>query len=152
MIEQQSVVRGHVLERDQVYRLQAGRWSLALELTQALSVDGGESGARVRPVDLLGDGHELLVFVFPEPAGAGGASDRAVDVVDGKGLVVVHRELYFGGVRRAPEGGLETWSLVPGPGAKVFRHEVDRAVSGPWLAEVSDLVPGSAVPGAGERF
>jgi hypothetical protein len=90
--------------------------------------------------------------VFPEAGGRTAPSDRAVDVVDGSGAVVVHRELYRGAVRRAPGGGLETWKLAPATGGRLFLHEVDRAVAGPWMAEVSDLVPAGTVPGAAERF
>ena len=151
VVEQRSVVRGHVVERDQVYRLQGGQWALALQLTQALAVDAGEAGARLRAVDLLGDGRPFLVFVFPESGSAAGPNDRAVDVVDSTGAVVVHRELYFGAVARASGGGLETWSLVPGP-SQVFRHEVDRPEGGAWVAEVSDLVTRGAVPAAPQRL
>ena len=152
VVEQRSVVRGHVLERDQVYRLGGGRWSLALQLTQALAVDAGEAGARVRAVDLLGDGRPFLVFVFPESGSATGPNERAVDVVDSSGALAVHRELYFGGVARASGGGLETWSLVPATRRQLFRHEVDRPEGGAWVAEVSDLVTLGAVPAAPQRL
>ena len=118
-------------------RVTAQQWALVLRGGD----DTGEQLAaiRARVEDLSGDGPAEIAFGFTR-AGASGV--LAVDVVEGPGNVVVHRELPRG-VARVSSGQLDTWRRTD---ATHYAHEVIQFRNGAWRIVASASVPPSDVP------
>ena len=115
----------------------AGNWLPVL----AAADDAGTRWSKigVRGGDVSGDGRADLVFGFHAKS-----ADRAlaVDVVDGPGVVTLHRLVPRGTVRLAP-GELHEWAAL-GDGS--FEHSTIKVLAGAWRIASSERVAAAAVP------
>lgn len=130
--EQASARRAYVLRR-----AQGKQWNVVLE---ARDDDGTRFAAIVvRVLDLSGDGAAEAAFGFRRQ---GSGDVLAVDVVEGPGSVVVHRELRQGSARVSP-GQLDTWDACC---AGQHEHQTIRYTQGAWRIVASVKEPSSSVP------
>ena len=115
----------------------AGQWAPVL----TASDDNGTRWSRigVRGEDVSGDGRADLVFGFHSRA-----ADKAllVDVVDGPGVVTVHRGV-AGGSARVAKGELHTGAALADGS---FEHETIKVIAGAWRLAASERVAREAVP------
>jgi hypothetical protein len=146
ILETKSVIGGGTARRAYVFRRQSGSsWTLAL----AAKDDDGTTYAdmRLRSADVSGDGSPDIVFGFRVQ---GTGQILMVDVVEGPGEVVVHRELSKGSVR-VSSGQLDDWSANLGPDdpsccPSSYTHGEVRKVSGAWRLVRQTSVPPDDVP------
>ena len=135
--------------RAYVFRHGTGKsWSAVLSVTD----DTGTRFAhiKVRVGDPAGNGYQQLAFGFLEQ---GSGAVLSVDLVDGTGVVVVHRRLDHGSAR-VSTGELDDWSAAPAPPAtqqpaccpSTFSHGVVRYTDGAWRLVSASNVSSSAVP------
>jgi hypothetical protein len=139
VVESMSTAGGETARRAMVFRRGAGgqQWSLVL---QASDDSGAQFTAiRARVEDLSGDGPSEIAFGFTR-VGASGV--LAVDVVEGPGNLVVHRELPRG-VARVSSGQLDTWRRSS---STQYAHEVIQFRDNAWRIVASASVPASDVP------
>ena len=138
VVETMPTADGATARRALVFRrVTAQQWSLVLRA-------GDETGdqlasIRARVEDLSGDGPAEIAFGFTR---VGASAVLAVDVVEGPGNVVVHRELPRG-VARVSSGQLDTWRRTD---TTHYSHEVIQFRSGAWRIVASATVPASDVP------
>jgi hypothetical protein len=98
------------------------------------------AAVRTRVEDPSGDGASEIAFGFT----MAGNGALAVDLVEGPGTVVVHRELALGRAR-VGRGQLDLWRALT-PGGSTYAHEVIRYQAGGWRLVASTTVRGSDVP------
>jgi hypothetical protein len=138
VVETMATGDGATARRAMVFRRGTGQqWSLVLRA-------GDETGkqfaaVRARVEDLSGDGAAEIAFGFTR-VGASGV--LALDVVEGPGNVVVHRELPKG-VARVSSGQLDTWRRTD---STHYAHEVIQFRDGAWRIVASTTVPAGDVP------
>jgi hypothetical protein len=138
LIETKAIGGGGTARRALVFKQTgAADWMLVLMTTD----DAGTrfTNVKVALADVSGDGNTEVAFGFTRAA-AGGV--LAVDLVDGPGTVVVHRELP-NGVARVSTGQLDTWRRSD---ASHWTHEVVQQRSGTWYIVASSVVLQSDVP------
>lgn len=115
-------------------RVSSGRYASVLEATDE---DGTRfADVNVRVVDVSGDGAAEAVFGFHRP------DVLAVDVVEGPGKVVVHRDARRGSARVSP-GQLDVWEAA----GSQFDHLTIRYTDNAWriVANVKES-PGQVPP------
>lgn len=139
LVETSSVPDGSTARRASVFRDLGGQ-RYRLELRSRPDTASRFSEIRVQVVDVSGDGAAEIAFGFRIAADDG----LAVDLVEGPGVVVVHRSLALGRARVSP-GQLDTWRAVT-PGGSTYTHEVTQYHEGAWRLVGSDDVRGSDVP------
>jgi hypothetical protein len=121
-----------------VFRRTTGNeWTVALHVRDDAGVRFRNVTART--VDLSGDGLGDIAFGFHLTAGDGVLS---VDVVEGPGTVVVHRDLSRGAAR-VSTGQLDTWRRID---SGRFAHEVIQVRDGAWRIVAASNVPAGEVP------
>jgi hypothetical protein len=138
VIETKAVDGGGTAYRALVFRRGAGQqWSLVLRVAD----DAGThfSAVRARVEDLSGDGASEIAFGFTR---TGVSEVLAVDVVEGPGSVVVHRELPKGAAR-VSSGQLDTWRRSDSTHAI---HEVIQFRDGAWRIVATASVAAADVP------
>ena len=115
----------------------AGQWAPVLVAVD----DAGTRWERVgvRGEDVSGDGQPDLVFGFHL---RGARRDLAVDVVDGPGVVGLHRSLPGGSVR-VEKSALHGWAALADGS---YDHQTYRWIGGSWRIAASDRVARTAVP------
>jgi hypothetical protein len=129
---------GTTQHRALVFRQTAAtRWNLVL---QAEDTAGSRFGAiRARVADVSGDGAEEIAFGFT----SGSATPSlAVDLVEGPGSVVVHRDLRRGAAR-VSTGQMNTWRQGS---ADQMIHDVIQFRSGAWRIVASSTEPAADTP------
>jgi hypothetical protein len=129
---------GATARRALVWRRGTGQqWTLALRASD----DTGDqlAAVRARVEDLSGDGAAEIAFGFTR---VGASAVLAVDVVEGPGTVVVHRELPRG-VARVSSGQLDMWRRTD---PTHYAHEVIQVRDGAWRIVASATVAASDVP------
>jgi hypothetical protein len=138
VVETMATGDGDTARRAMVFRRGTGQqWSLVL---RAADDSGGQFAAvRARVEDLSGDGAPEIAFGFTR---TGASAVLALDVVEGPGNVVVHRELPRG-VARVSSGQLDTWRRTDGAR---YAHEVIQFRDGAWRIVASTPVPAGDVP------
>jgi hypothetical protein len=115
----------------------AGNWAPMLV---AFDDDGSRwSKIGVRGEDVSGDGKSDLVFGFHLRAPAG---SLAVDVVDGPGVVTLHR-LAAGGSVRVAKGELHEWAALADGS---YEHATIKVLAGAWRVAATERVGKEAVP------
>jgi hypothetical protein len=138
LIETRTPTGGPTQRRARVFR-QSGpnQWTLVLSVEDT----GGSrfSAIRARVADVSGDGTEEVAFGF---TAAGSTPNLAVDLVEGPGTVVVHRDLRRGSAR-VSTGQLNTWRQVSSDQAI---HEVIQFRSGAWRVVSSSAEQPSDTP------
>lgn len=123
--------------RARVFRHGQGRqWSAVLEARD----DTGSrfSDVNVRVIDLSGDGTDEAVFGFHQQ---GTAEVLSVDVVEGPGAVVVHRDSPKGSARLST-GQLDLWEAA----GNQYDHLTIRLSQGAWRIVANVKVSPSDVP------
>jgi hypothetical protein len=113
------------------------QWALALS---AEDTTGNRFAMiRARVADISGDGTEEIAFGFTL---TGTTPILAVDVVEGPGTVVVHRDLRRGAAR-VSTGQLNTWRQA---GSDQAIHDVIQFRAGAWRIVSSSAEPASDTP------
>ena len=138
VVESMATTDGATARRALVFRrINATQWTLVQRATD----DAGSqfTAMRARVEDLSGDGTAEIAFGFTR---AGASAVLAVDVVEGPGTVVVHRELPRG-VARVSSGQLNTWRRTD---STRYAHEVIQFRDGAWRIVASASVPANDVP------
>jgi hypothetical protein len=105
------------------------------------------SGVQAKVDTVEGGGFEDIVFGFRNQ---GTAQILSVDLVQGRGEVTVHQDLYRGVARTAP-GRLDAWSAVlaasdPNCCPSSYEHETISYSDGGWRVVVAETVAPNAVP------
>ncbi|MEY2478769.1 MAG: hypothetical protein QOG87_4084 [Actinomycetota bacterium] len=138
VVETMATNNGSTARRAMVFRRGTGQqWGLVL---RAGDDTGGQFAAvRARVEDLSGDGLAEIAFGFTR---VGASAVVALDVVEGPGNVVVHRELPRG-VARVSSGQLDTWRRTD---SARYAHEVIQFRDGAWRIVASASVSASDVP------
>lgn len=96
-------------------------------------------GVKARAEDVSGDGASEIAFGFTR---TGPSAVLSVDLVEGPGTVVVHRDLTRGSAR-VSSGQLDTWRRAD---SSRFAHEVIQERNGAWYIVGSAVVPPNEVP------
>jgi hypothetical protein len=136
LIESMTTTSGRTARRALVLRRSAGStWSVVLQFHDDAGVRFSSINARV--ADLSGDGKDEVAFGFHA-----GDTSLSVDVVEGPGSVVVHRDLSRG-VARVSSGQLDTWRRVD---PARHAHETIQFRDGAWRIVASSVGPSSEVP------
>jgi hypothetical protein len=104
--------------------------------------DAGADYTQVKVVaaDVVGDGSRLIGFGFHL---AGNTQTLAVDMVDGTGAVVMHRDLAHGSAWMSV-GSFDDWVLGSGDAAGGYTHTVIHYTGGAW--RVVQRGPASSAP------
>jgi hypothetical protein len=137
LLETQETPSGRTGRRALVLRKGTGSsWSVVLQVRDDSGVRYGNITTRVS--DVSGDGRDEIVFGFHSTVG----QRLVVDMVEGPGSVVVHRDL-AAGVARVSSGQLDTWRRTD---ASHYAHEVIQLRDGAWRIVASASVPPSDVP------
>ena len=104
--------------------------------------DKGTEFAEVRALaaDVSGDGPADILFGFRRK---GATQVLSMDVVEGPGVVTLHRDYGRGSVKAAP-GQIDGWGASAAPGG--FTHEVIRMVAGSWRVVATAPAKESEVP------
>ena len=117
-------------------RVQGKQWNVVLE---ARDDDGSRfADVNVRVVDVSGDNAAEAVFGF---RGLGTTAVLSVDVVEGPGKVVVHRDSRQGSARLSP-GQVDLWEAA---GAQ-YDHLTIRFTDNAWRIVANVKVPPADVP------
>jgi hypothetical protein len=138
VIETRSIAGGGTARRALVLRRASGQqWTVVLRAND----DSGSQfvGIKARVEDVSGDGASEIAFGFTR---TGLSAVLAVDLVEGPGAVVVHRELPKGSAR-VSSGQLDTWRRVD---STRYVHEVTQHRDGAWRIVGSAVVSASDVP------
>ena len=115
---------------------------------QALDDNGQRfTSVQARVDSVEGDGAADIVFGFRNQ---GSAEVLSLDLVQGRGVVAVHQDLYRG-VARTGTGQLDTWSAVLAAGEpsccpSAYQHDTVRYTGGAWKLVGEESVASSAVP------
>ena len=138
LIETTTTPSGGPGRRALVRRKSIGNsWTVVQEVRDDNGVRFSNVTARV--ADLSGDGKDEVAFGFHLTAGDGVLS---LDVVEGPGAVVVHRELTRG-VARVSSGQLDTWRRSD---STRYVHDVIQFRNGAWRIVATATVPANDVP------
>ncbi|MEY2566403.1 MAG: hypothetical protein QOE35_932 [Actinomycetota bacterium] len=138
LLETRDTAAGSTARRALVLRRASGQqWTVALRVTDDSASQFTD--IKVRTEDVSGDGASEIAFGFSR---TGASSVLAVDLVEGPGTVVVHRDLPKG-VARVSSGQLDTWRRAD---STHDVHEVIQFRSGAWHVVASAVVPASDVP------
>lgn len=138
VVETRQTELGRTARRVLIFRRGSGQqWTLVLRA-------GDESGTqytdiRARVEDVSGDGTGEIAVGFRR-VGASAVLD--VDLVEGPGVVAVHRELPRGAAR-VSSGQLDTWRRLD---SSRFSHEVIQFRDRAWRIVGSAVVPAGDVP------
>jgi hypothetical protein len=143
-------------ERDLVYTVAAATAHLALRSTRVLPTSPNASGnynpaaTEVSSSDLANDNTTKAVFYAPISSSSGtNSAFTSVDVVEGDGKVVLHRNLAGGVARKAFGGGLETWTPAA---ASQATHDTFQYRQGAWRLTASAAVSSDAIPDSTGSF
>jgi hypothetical protein len=138
LVETRETASGGTARRALVLRRGSGQqWTVALRATDDSASQF--SDVKVRAEDVSGDGASEIAFGFSR---TGSSNVLSVDLVEGPGAVVVHRDLPKG-VARVSSGQLDTWRRAD---STHDVHEVIQFRNGAWHVVASAVVPASDVP------
>jgi hypothetical protein len=138
LIESRDGSGGTTQRKALVYRQRSStQWALVLAAEDTAGTRF--SAIRTRIEDVSGDGPAEIAFGF---SSGGSSPSLAVDLVEGPGSVVVHRDLRRGSAR-VSSGQLNTWRQVSSTQAV---HDVIQFRTGAWRIVSSSVEPASDTP------